>query len=397
MAYRLTDGAGITADPIGDTEERAELRRSLRRLIDRESPPDRIAELDEAEVFDHALHRHIAELGVLALGGPKEHGGVGDARDQIVAVEELAAGPSSMAAFLILQFMTLQVLGGHGTTDEHHAVLRALLAGDVKVAFALSEPDGGTDIARVMRTRARKDGSDWVINGHKTWITAATIADHLIVIARTGEGATPVDGVTMFLVPADAPGLTSRDIPTLGLRSVPTCDVHFDDVRVPGSAVIGDVGKGFRSAFATLNRERLNSAAATLGGGRAALEAAVSYAREREAFGQRIGAFQALQHRLVDGALALESARSLMVRAAEVEVAGGRADLLAASAKVVSSEAAVKVTQDGMYLMAGAGYSRLTQMQRWFRDVRLWTFAPMSNEMSRNYLGERLLGLPRSY
>jgi alkylation response protein AidB-like acyl-CoA dehydrogenase len=206
-----------------------------------------------------------------------------------------------------------------------------------------------------------------------------------------------VDGVTLFLLPRGSAGIAVRDIDTFGLQAVPTCEVFFDDVFAPASSVIGEPGRGFRAVFGTLNRERLNAAAACLGVARAALGYALDYARGREAFGRPIGAFQTLQHRLVDGALAVESARSLVVRAAEVEAAGGQADVLSTLAKLAASEAASRVTQDGMRLLAGVGFSREYPMQRWFRDVRLWNFAPVSDEMARNYLGERLLGLPRSY
>ena len=336
-------------------------------------------------------------MGVLGLGGPEEFGGQGDVRDQVVAIEELAAGPTSMAAFVILQYMAIQVLSGFARGAQRE-VLRDLLAARVIVSFCMSEPDGGTDVARAMKTRATRDGDGWRIHGQKTWITAATLADQLIVLARTRDWErTPVDGVTMFLVPADSPGIESREIPTYGLHSVPTCEVHLDDVRVPAEAVVGEVDRGFRNTFGTLNRERLNAAAAALGGGRSALAWAVDYAKQREAFERPIGAFQSIQHALVDAAVGLASARGLIVRAAEVEAAGDRADVLSTMAKLASSQAATKATQDAMNVLAGLGFSREIPVQRWFRDIRLWGFAPASDEMCRNFLGERWLELPRSY
>ena len=396
MLFAAADG-GPTGDPLSDAPERAELRRQLRRLLADVSPPERVRMLDESGEFDRALHARLGELGVMAIGGPAELGGTGDVRDQVVAIEELAAGPTSMAAFTILQYMAIQVLAGFASEDQR-SVLRDLLAARTIVSFCMSEPDGGTDVARVMKTRATRDGDAWRIRGQKTWITAATLADHLLVLARTHDWErTPVDGVTMFLIAADSPGIERREIDTFGLHAVPTCEVHFDDVRAPGDAVVGEVDHGFRNTFGTLNRERLNAAAATLGGGRAALEWAVDYAKRREAFERPIGAFQSIQHALVDAALGIESARSLVVRAAEVEAAGGEADILATMAKLAASQAATKATQDAMNVLAGLGFSREVPVQRWFRDIRLWTFAPVSDEMCRNFLGERWLGLPRSY
>lgn len=398
MAVMLTDALGREADPLGEPAERTALRMTIRQLLDRHAPPERVAELDASCTFDFELHARLAEIGVPALGGPTEHGGAGDVRDQVAAIEELAAGPTSMAAFVLLQYMAVQVLQGYGQ-PMHQDTLRQLIAGTIRVSFAMSEPGGGTDVARAMRTTARRDADGtWRLDGHKTWITGADMAHKIIVLARTSQPETGyVDGITMFLVDAEAPGIAISEIRTLGLHSVSTCDVFLDDVVAGDEAIIGTVGGGFRATFATLNRERLNSAAALLGGGRAALEYAVKYGHEREAFGRPLGAFQALQHRLVDGALALEAARGLVVRAAEIEARGGRADIITSMAKVAASQAAAKVTQDALLLLGGAGYSQLTPVERWFRDVRLWNFAPMSDEMARNYIGERLLGLPRSY
>jgi len=160
--------------------------------------------------------------------------------------------------------------------------------------------------------------------------------------------------------------------------------------------VLGEVDDGMRQVFATINREGLNAAAACIGVGRGAAAVTLAHVREREVFGRPIGGFQAPQHRLVDGAVALESARSLMVRAAEIEAAGGRADVLASMAKLVASEAAEQVALTGMQLMGGLGYTRVVPLQRFFRDGRLWSFSPLTNEVVRNRLGEQHLDLPRA-
>jgi acyl-CoA dehydrogenase len=384
-------------DPIADTPERAELRATIRRLVADVSPPERTRTLDEAETFDEQLHAALADVGALAIGAPEAAGGSGDVRDQLVVVEELAAGPTSMAAFLIAQYAVTQVLAAFARTDEHRALLADLLAGRTKLAFALSEPAGGTDVARAMRTRAVRDGDGWRIDGQKMWTSGATLASHVVVLARTSPiDGSPVRGVTMFLVPATAAGVTIRELSTFGIHGMSTCEVFLDGVSVDADAVLGEVDAGMRQVFATINREGLNAAAACIGAGRGALELAVAYAKEREVFGKPIGAFQSPQHRLVDGAVALESARSLMVRAAEIEVGGGDAGGLASMAKLVASEAAERIALHGMQLMGGLGYSREVAMQRYFRDVRLWSFSPLTNEVVRNRIGEQVLGLPRS-
>ena len=385
-------------DPLAESPERRQLRDTVRTLVRDFSPHAHTQALDDAEQFDDALYEQLAAMGVLAIDAPEDVGGIGDLRDQLVVIEELAAGPTSMAAFLIVQFMIIQVLRGYASTPQQHVVLEQLVRGETKVSFSMSEPDGGTDVARAMKTRATKIDSGWRINGTKLWTSGATRAEWLIVIARTREPErSAIDGVTMFLVPTAAAGVTVREIDTLGIHGMSTCEVSFDDVHVGHDALIGVEHAGFRQAFATLNREGLNAAAACIGVGRGALEYAANYANQREVFGKVIGAFQVPQHWLADGAVRLEAARSLASRAAAIEVAGGNAELLAQMAKLVASEAAQHITLSGMQLMGGFGFSRELPMQRWFRDVRLWSFAPLNNEMVRNRIGERLLGLPRSY
>jgi alkylation response protein AidB-like acyl-CoA dehydrogenase len=187
-----------------------------------------------------------------------------------------------------------------------------------------------------------------------------------------------------------------RELDTFGIRGMATCEVFLDDVVVPRDSLIGEEGKGLRQAFSTINRESLMACAACLGVGHGALELATEYVSNREVFGKPIGAYQVPQHWLVDGALGLEAARSLMGRAAAIEQAGGRAEVFTWMAKLMASETAQELTLRGMQVMGGAGYLLEVPMQRLFRDVRLWSFAPLNNEMVRNRIGERLLHLPRS-
>jgi acyl-CoA dehydrogenase len=378
----------VTAlDPITDSHERSELRALVRRAIAEVSPPERVAELDEAEAFDDALHQKLAALDVLRLGL-----GVGDLRDQLVAIEELGAGPTSMAAFLISHYAAVGLVSGLGGPAD---LVEAASAGQARISFALSEPDGGTDVARVMRTRASRTADGWQVTGTKLWTSGAREADAIVVFARTSPiQRSPADGITMFLVPNDAPGLSIRPLRTFGIRGMSTCEVYLEDVVAP---VLGPTDGGLRAAFATVGSEGLHAAAACIGAARGALDLAVSYAKERVVFGRQIGSLQVPQHWLVDGTLAIEAARGLLWRATAVEVGGGDSTTLAAMAKLAASEAAVTIAHQGMQLMGGMGYTRDVAMQRFFRDARLWTFSPLANEMVRNGLGERLLGLPRSY
>jgi acyl-CoA dehydrogenase len=385
-------------DPLGDTAEGAEFRRAVRALIERESPPARVADMDEAETFDVHLHSLLADMGVLGLDAPAWAGGSGDVRDQLIAIEELGAGPTSMAAFLIAHYAVVKVLASTAGTDGQRALLEDLVAGQKKVSFALSEPASATDVARLMKTRAVRVEGGWLLNGQKMWTSGATLADAIIILARTSEiGRSPISGITAFLVPKEAAGLEVREIRTFGIHGMSTCEVFLSDVVIPLDSVLGDVDEGLRHVFSTINREGLNAAAASIGVARGALDLTIEYATNREVFEKPIASFQVPQHWMVNAAVSIEAARSLMMRAAIVESRGGRSDSLASMAKLLASEAAVDIAGKGMQVMGGMGYSREAPMQRYFRDGRLWSFSPLTNEMVRNRLGEQLLGLPRSY
>jgi alkylation response protein AidB-like acyl-CoA dehydrogenase len=398
--FAISDPVGAALDPVADTADRAVLRRTVRQLIADTAPEDRIRQLDQSETFDEDLYLALADQGVLGIALPSEAGGGdGDVRDQLVLLEELGAGPTSMAAFLIAEYAVLQVLHRFGSTREHREALAGILTGRRTASFALTEPDGGTDVARVMRTQADHDpGGGYRLHGHKLWTSGALEADWLIVLARTSPmERSAADGITMFFVDRHAKGVDVTTIGTLGIHGVSTCDVVLSDVPVGEENVLGEVGRGMRQAFVTVNREGLHAAAASLGVGRGALSLALSYAKERLVFDKPVGAFQVPQHWLVDGAVALEAARGLMFRAAEIEAGGGDSGTLAAMAKLSASEAAVEISLRGMQLMGGMGYSQDVAMQRFFRDGRLWSFSPLANEMVRNGLGARFLGLPRSF
>ena len=386
------------ADPIKELPEHSALRRNIRSLLEKQFPEDRVNKFDRSRDFDEELYEQLASIGVLGIDAPEELGGIGDVRDQLVVIEELAAGPTSMAAFLVAQFAVVQILSNYGHTDEHREILKKLIVGKTKLSFALSEPNGGTDVARAMTTKAKTTTNGFVISGQKLWTSGASIADYIIVLARTSPVAkSPVGGISMFLLSTSTPGLDIQELDTFGIHSLSTCEVFFDSVELQKDALLGELDQGMYQVFAAINREGLNAAAATLGIARASLNYALNYVKKREVFGKPIGSFQVPQHWLVDAAVAIESARSLMVRAVEVEMAGGKADTLTNMAKLVASEAAVEISHKGMQMMGGAGFLNEEPMQRYFRDARLWCFSPLTNEMVRNRIGEQHLGLPRSY
>ncbi|WP_430296678.1 acyl-CoA dehydrogenase family protein [Sinomonas sp. B1-1] len=376
----------------------AEPHAVVRSVLAEHAPADRVREFDEAEKFDHELFRALAGAGLLA-GALDESGRLNHAH-QAAVLTELAAGPTSMAVAFVVQYMAVQLLNAHGTPAQKDAYLAPLLAGDVHASFALSEPDGGTDVARAMKTTATRlpDGS-YSISGRKRWIGGAMDCGYLLLLARTTEiGPSAIEGITTFIVPRSTPGIVTREIDTMGIRSLAQTDIFLDDVGVPAENVLGEPDRGFRQVIGTLNGERLNAAAVALGIARGAFDLALTWATSREAFGRPIGAFQALQHSLVDARLKIEAAALLLDRAVKAADAGDPSvDVDSALAKLAASEAGTFTTDAGMRLMGGWGFARELPMQRYFRDARLYTFAPLTDEMIRNYLGEKMLGLPRSY
>ncbi|KUR64038.1 MULTISPECIES: acyl-CoA dehydrogenase family protein [Paenarthrobacter] len=376
-----------------------ELRARLVSFLEEHVTEESLIAHDEDETYDVELFRALAKAGFVQLesriGGAKaKH------RSQTIVLEELGARATSMGVSFVVQYMGVELLHSFGTPEQQERFLAPLFAGDAKMSFALSEPAGGTDVARAMTTKAvqQPDGS-FVINGAKKWIGGASDADYLIVLARTsGIQRSSIDGITMFIVPRSTPGIETQSIDTMGIRALEQCDIQFTDVRVPAELVLGHVDKGFRHVLGTLNGERLNGAAVALGIARGALDYIVGYVKERHAFGRPIGAFQALQHKLVDSSVKVESARLLLEKAALAsdELAGAD-ETLSAMAKLAAADAATTVTDVGMRAMGGWGFLRQLPMQRYFRDARLYTFAPLTDDMIRNYIGEQHLGLPRSY
>lgn len=384
---------------VDEAPELAELRTRVQQLLDRLATPERLNRFDEAEEYDLDLYRELAQAGFVSLGADVHGPGPSHAAQGVV-LEELGARPTSIGVSMVVQYMGVQLLHSYATRGQREEYLAPLHSGESRMSFALSEPSGGTDVARAMVTRATRleDGS-YSISGRKRWIGGAMNATYLILLARTSDiDRSAIDGITMFLVPRSTPGIHTEEIDTMGIRGLAQCDVYLDDVHVSAANVLGEVDKGFRQVLSTLNGERLNGAAVALGIARGALDCAVSWAKQRHAFGQPVGSFQALQHSLVDASLKIESARLLLQKAACASDSGPQAnETFSAMAKLAASDAATTTTDAGMRLMAGWGFYRGLPMQRYFRDARLYTFAPLTDEMTRNYIGEKHLGLPRSF
>ena len=380
------------------SEQQKALVGTVRSFLQRECPRDVVREMDEQEEFPLKQWDTIAEIGLLGAPFPSEYGGSdGTIMEEILITEELARGFTALA-FAYLVTVSFGGLSIHqfGTEEQKRHHLPKLSNG-TRYCLALTEPGGGTDILSSLQTSARRDGDDFVLNGQKVYCTGAQVSDHIIVVARTDEAPSRrSEGFTMFLVDNPSPGLEIRPMKKLGLKAVSSCEIWMNDVVVPAGNILGELNQGWYHIIETLNNERIEIAALCLGIGQAALDDVVAYANQRQAFGKPIGQFQAVQHQIADSHVELELARMMTYKAASIQASGESAALEAAMAKMVASEAAMRTTDRGMHIMAGSAYMMESDMQRYWRDARLFTFAPLTNEMVRNFVGQSL-GLPRSY
>ena len=360
------------------------------------SPAARFQQLDNDRIFDAALHSALAEEGVWGLGVPVELGGKGGGTaEQLIALRALGHHATSMGMFAVVNFLCTRILLRNASEAQREQYLRPLARGQLQCSFCLTERQGGTDILRLMETRASRDGSDWVLDGVKTWICGADQSDFLVVIARTAPGKT--DGVTMFLVPRPTPGLSIERLRTFAVNGYSICEVRFDGVRVPAENVLGQAGQGFRQLVAMLNSERLSASANALGMAQGALQLAADHARERKAFDKTLAHFQAVQHKLANAAVAYEVAWTYLMAAAESDDRGEAIDVASSIAKLASARAAQEATDVGMEILGAAAFDVASPMQRWYRDHRLYVIAPINNDMSRSLVAERYFGLPRAF
>ncbi|MEO8296403.1 MAG: acyl-CoA dehydrogenase family protein [Burkholderiales bacterium] len=378
------------------SEAQSALGERVRDTIATVSPPHRFQQLDTAKRFDHELHAALGSIGVLGLGVPAQSGGSGGSCvDQMVALRALGNGATSMGMVCVVHFLCTRILHANASPDQRGHCLRPLATGASKAAFCLTEAEGGTDILRVMQTAARREGDDFVISGTKTWICGGELADFFIVVARTSPGKT--DGVSMFIVPRQTPGITVRRIDTFAVNAYDVCEVAFNDVRVPATALLGTEGAGFRQLLAMLNAERLSVSANALGMAQGAMALAAEYARQRKAFGKTLSEMQAVQLKLANAAVAYELAWSYVVGAAQACDRGEAVDVDSAICKLAAVNAAELAAQVGMEIMGAAAFDVASPMQRYYRDHRLYVIAPLNNDMSRSLIAERYFGFRRGF
>lgn len=395
MTDTLVNEGGLCFDL---TLEQTMLRDMVRRFVDAECPKNYARDLEASQEFPWELVRKMAKHGLYGIGVSEEYGGQGgDVIDQVIVCEELSRSLAGLSVLWHLNAWSgAKAISAHGTEAQRQAYLPKIAAGELFFAFAMTEPGGGTDVLRAMRTRATPVDGGYVINGTKIWSTMAHVADRLLVLARTTESDKPSRGLTVFMVDAKAKGITARPIPKLGLRSLGSCEVVFEDVFVSEEDIIGERDQGWSQIVGSLNSERILVAAMCTGMLAGVLEDAVQYAKERKAFGKPIGQFQAIQHKIAHMAMWLETARLHTFRAAALQRAGRRCDVEATMAKCLAAEYAVKAADDGIQILGGYGYAEEFNMQRYWRDARLFRIGPITTEMALNHIAESL-DLPRSF
>jgi alkylation response protein AidB-like acyl-CoA dehydrogenase len=380
------------------SEEQQLFRQTLRELVDREFSKEYCREVEARETFPWDLWEKIGENGLTGVGVPEEFGGQGGGiMEQVILDEELSRTMAGLYWLLGITLFDAKTIAAHGTDEQKQRFLPDIAAGKCMFSISLTEPGGGTDVLGAMQTRAKKVDDGWVINGTKIWSTLAHAADRLFLIARTDDNVErPSHGITVFLVDAKAKGVTATPIPKLGMRSLGSCEVLLEDVFVPDVDVLGEVGRGWGILAETLNSERIMNGANCSGALEGVLEDMVQYSKERIVFGKPLGQLQAVQHMIADTYIGLETARLLTYRAAWLQAQGRPCGVESTMAKVVASEVCFAGADRGMQVLGGYGYAMEYDMQRYWRDMRLYRVAPINNEMGRNFLAESF-GLPRSF
>ncbi|MEU8329281.1 acyl-CoA dehydrogenase family protein [Micromonospora sp. NPDC048839] len=372
--------------------EQAAVRQLAAEFADRELVPH-AAVWDRRESVDPAIVGMLGDLGFLGLTIAESDGGSGgDHLAYCLVLEELGRGDSAVRGIVSVSLgLVAKSIAGHGTAEQRAEWLPRLCAGTALGCFALTEPDSGSDAA-ALRTRAVRDGTDWLLTGTKTFITNGTTADVALVFARTGGPGHR--GISAFLVPTDSPGLTRREIHgKLGLRGQATGELSFDGVRVPDAARLGDEGAGFRLALATLAKGRMSVAAGCVGIAQGCLDAAVGYAGQRTQFGKPIAGHQLVQQLLTAIAVDTAAARLLVWQVADLIDRDQPFATEASMAKLFASEAAVRAANNAVQVFGGYGYIDEYPVGKYLRDARVATLYEGTSQIQQLLIGRALTGV----
>jgi alkylation response protein AidB-like acyl-CoA dehydrogenase len=371
--------------------EQKQIRDMVSEFVDEEVVPQ-AAEIDEIDEFPHDLVSEMGELGLMGMPFPEEYGGAGlDYHSYAIGLEEISRGSGGLgtiaAAHISLAGNMLYEFGNESQKEEY---LTPLAEGEDVGAFALSEPQAGSDVP-AMDTTAEKDGNGYVINGGKLWISNGSVADTITVFAKTDPDAGK-KGISSFVVrPEEDDGfIVEGTEDKLGDKGCPTAELRFDDCYVPENRRLGEEGRGFVHALKTLNGGRITIAARGVGIARAALDQALDYAGEREQFEQPIGEFQSIKHKLADMDTKVQAAKMLMHKAADKKIRGEEYIKDAAQAKLYASEISREVANEGIQIHGGYGYTKDFPAERFYRDAKLNEIYEGTSEILRNTIGDHI-------
>jgi len=385
--------SSIIQSRIRDIQEAA-------RGVTKQYPRSYILQCIKEDRFPDELWSELGKFGLLGLSIPEEHGGSGGGVLEITALNEALALAGVPTLFLVVTGLGRVPIVRHGTKEQIAKYVTPTCTGEKKLCFAITEPNAGTN-SFAMTTLATPDADGgWTLNGQKVFISGARDADFMLVVARTtkaGDVKYRTDGMSLFVVDMKTPGIKLQQLNIQVETAERQYMVFFDNVKLPADAVIGEPGKGAKLMFEGLNSERLLAAGAAIGLGDYALSKAVAYANERKPFGKPIGSYQSLQHRMALAKAELEAARMMTYDAADRFDNGEDAGAHANMAKLLASRAAVAAIDATLQVHGGYGFDRDYDVVTLWPMARLLEIAPINNEMLMNYIGEHVLGLPKSY
>ncbi len=379
------------------TEEHRMIRQAARDFAQKEIAPI-AAEFDETGDFPQATIKKMGEMGFMGIEIPEAYGGAGmDTLAYVLALEEICKVDASHGTIMsVNNSLYGYALLMFGTEEQKQRYLSPVASGECVGAYSLTEPMSGSD-AGTMRSRAERVGDEYVINGRKSWVTSGPVARYILLFTMT-DASKAHRGISAFIVDADLPGFgRGKKEPKLGIRASATSEIVFEDYRLPAANRLGEEGDGFKIAMAVLDAGRIGIAAQSLGIAEAAFEASVEYAREREAFGQKIGQFQGVGFKLADMKTRIEAARLLVYNAAlakqRSKQSGGRFTLEASMAKLFASETANFVADEAVQIHGGMGYSKELPVERYFRDARITEIYEGTSEIQRLVIARNITGL----
>ena len=379
--------------------EFAEIRQAVRQITEKHGVRE-YAQRGKASEPQSELWQELGEAGFIGINVPAEFGGGGAGMSELAVVTEASASAGCpLLLILVSSAIGVEILARHGSDQQKKQWLSRMADGGMKMAFAITEPDAGSNSHRITTTaRQADDGSgDWIISGQKYYISGVDESAAILTVTRTGTDERGRAAISLFIVPTDAEGLVAKRLPVAAQIPDRQFTVFYDDVRVPASALIGVAGNGFRPLFDGLNPERISSAALCVGIGRFALEAAADYARSRSVWGTPIGAHQGVSHPLAQAKIDVELAALMLTKAAWLHDRGDDAAAASNMAKAAAADAAVSAVDAAIQAHGGNGLSEEYGLMPLYGMARLLRIAPVSKEMVLNYVAQHTLNLPRSY